>query len=252
VTLLYPDNVKCPMNLIKYRILVAWCIIACYKGDAQGFVNFDFEDANLSGYAPGPVPASDAIPGWTAYIGTTVQADIRYDSGSLGAPALWISDVNALNGLYSMYLYGGGQPNQDGIGVSISQTAVVPFYAVSLRFIALPPNPLAGGQLLISLGGQNMPFSALSTGPNYTTYGGNIPLGLAGHLEQLMFSAPQGGNNYWKIDDIQFSPQSIPEPGMPGLLALAALLFRWRRSGPVTGASLRQTLIPSKTAPHTI
>jgi hypothetical protein len=82
---------------------------------------------------------------------------------------------------------------------------VVPASAQSISFRAQ-----AGiGTLLLSLGGQNLPFTAVGTGPNYTLYGANIyganiPAGLAGQLEQLEFSALEGNNNYWTLDDIEF------------------------------------------------
>ena len=46
---------------------------------AQGFVNLNFESADLSGYSPDLVPAADAIPGWTAYLGATPLTNIYYD-----------------------------------------------------------------------------------------------------------------------------------------------------------------------------
>jgi hypothetical protein len=82
------------------------------------------------------------------------------------------------------------------------------------------------------LGNQNISFSALSTGANYTLYGGNIPLAFAGQSEQLMFSALEG-ENFWNIDDIQFSSTAVPEPNEFALGALGALLLglrRWRNS----------------------
>jgi hypothetical protein len=86
---------------------------------------------------------------------------------------------------------------------------------------------------LVSLGGQNVPFFALSTVAPYTIlYGGDISA-FAGQSEQLMFSALQGENNGWNIDDIQFSSSSVPEPSVFALTALGALLlgfFRWRNS----------------------
>src|SRR5262249_5063283 len=101
----------------------------------------------------------------------------------------------------------------------------------SIRFNAQGvPLASGGGPLLVSLGGQDISFSAILTGPNYAMYGGNIPSGLAGQIEQLMFSTPtDGGNNYWEIDDIQFSSSAIPEPSAFGLLALGGLFFSLRR-----------------------
>jgi hypothetical protein len=198
----------------------------------QGFVNLDFEDAVIvpdpsSSYYPFAVYASDAIPGWTAYIGTAVQSDIIYNELSLGAPTVAIFGTNgvppALDGAYSIDLYGGSGPST---GVSISQTELVPADAASIFFIATGGD----GPLLVSLGGQNIAFSAISTGPNHTLYGGNIPSALAGQSEQLTFLALPGVNNYWEIDDIQFSPSSVPEPSVFGLLALGGLFFRFRFS----------------------
>jgi len=83
---------------------------------------------------------------------------------------------------------------------------------------------------LVSLRGQNISLFAISTGSIYTLYGGNIPSGFAGNREQLIFSAAQG--YFWEIDDIQFSPSIVPEPGVAGLLGLGGLLFglcRWKK-----------------------
>lgn len=211
------------------KFAVSFCCLlgtSMYSALAQGFVNLDFEAANVSGYSAGPVPTEDAIPGWTAYIGTTVQSDINYNTLSLGAPSVAIFSTTAtppaLDGAYSVDLYGGvaeGGP----AGVSISQTGLVPSDAASISFIA----QASGGAttLLVSLGGQNIAFSALSTGANYTLYGGSIPSGLADQNEQLTFSAPPGENNYWEIDDIQFSAFSVPEPSSFVMLAFGGLLL---------------------------
>jgi len=50
------------------------------KAFSRQFVNLDFESANLSGYSPpNGVPASDAVPGWTAYVSSTELTTIGYD-----------------------------------------------------------------------------------------------------------------------------------------------------------------------------
>jgi hypothetical protein len=81
---------------------------------------------------------------------------------------------------------------------------------------------------VVSLGGQNLSYFALSNGPNYTLYGGNIPSAFAGKSEQLMFSALEG-ENFWEIDDIQFSSSPVPEPSELALAALGTLLLGFRR-----------------------
>jgi hypothetical protein len=220
------------MNTTKIQIIIAAIIIFCQTGKAQSFVNLDFEDATIipvpsSPYYPYAVYASDAIPGWTA-VGFLSPNEILYNDVSLGATSVSLLGNNggysALDGAYSIDLYGGSGL---AAGASISQTGLVPADAASIQFIAVGGAP--GNNLLISLGGQNIPFSVLSTSPNYRTFGGNIPLGLANQSEQLTFTAPNGNNNYWEIDDIQFSPSSVPEPSVLDLFALSGLLLAWRR-----------------------
>jgi hypothetical protein len=201
-------------------------------------VDLSFENAVItpdpsSPYYPNAVYASNAIPGWTAtgFLGPT---EILYNDVSLGDPSVSLLGNNgvysALDGAFSIDLYGGssGSPT----GASISQTGLVPANAVSIQFIAQGEGSL-GGALLVSLDGQNIPFFVISTRSKYTLYGGNIPSGLAGNSEQLVFSTlPDGGNNYWEVDDIQFSSSVVPEPGVAGLLGLGGLLFglcRWKK-----------------------
>jgi hypothetical protein len=205
---------------------------------AQGFVDLDFENATIvsdssSSFYPYAVYASDALPGWTIAGGFLGAGDIFYNDQSLGAPSIALFGVDEpeaavfpiLDGTYSIDLYGGVYLY--GGEVSISQTGSVPGNASSIQFIA--EGDVAEGPLLVSLGGQNISFSAISTGPNYTTYGGNIPPGMAGQMELLEFAAPAvGGNNYWELDDIQFSPTSVPEPGVLTLMALGSALCGFR------------------------
>jgi len=222
------------MKIIKSQIVMLLFITVCLNGYTQGFANLDFEDATIvpdpsSIYYPNAVYTSDAVPGWTVIGNFMGPNDIFYNDISLGAPSVALlgnnGGFNALDGAYSIDLYGGSSGSP--AGVSISQTALVPADASSIGFIAQGYGSL-GGPLLVSLGGQNISFSAISTGPNYTSYAGSIPSGLAGQVAELTFStAPDGGNNYWEIDDIQFS--SVPEPGVFGLFALGGLFFGLRR-----------------------
>jgi hypothetical protein len=48
------------------HFITALLLASMDLGFSQGFVNLDFGGANVSGYSPGNVPASDAMPGWTA------------------------------------------------------------------------------------------------------------------------------------------------------------------------------------------
>lgn len=215
---------------MKNTLVITILIFGSWHCLSQGFVNLNFEDATIvpdpsSPYYPNAVYASDAIPGWTAtgFIGPN---DILYNSASLGSTSVSILGTSgtppALDGNFSIYLYGG----VTAASASISQTAVVPVSAASLLFEAQQGGT---GILQVSLGGQNISFSALSTGSNYTLYGGNIPSAFDNQSEQLMFSALEGENNFWNVDDIQFSPSAVPEPSEFALGALGALLLGFRR-----------------------
>lgn len=214
------------MKFVSATFSVVALLVGNQLGVAQGFVNLDFEDATIvfdPDYGPNAVYASAAIPGWTP-TGFSGPTTVLYNTASAGGTSVSILDINghppALDGAFSVYLYGGGgEP-----AASISQTGLVPASTESILFKAHSGT----GTLLVSLGGQNIPFSALSTGANYTSYGGNIPSELAGQSEQLTLSA-LAGENFWNIDDIQFSSSSVPEPSEFALGALGALLLGIRR-----------------------
>ncbi len=207
-------------------------------GHAQGFVNLNFESAVVvtdptSLYYPFAINAAAALPGWTTGGGYLGPNDIGYNTISLGSTAIFLEGTGgtpvALDGSYSVLLFG-GLPGS----ASITQTAVVSASAQSLQFIAE-----GTGMLSVSLGGQDLPYVLLSTGSDYSVYGANLPAGLAGQSEQLVFAAPGqqagGSDNSWNIDDIQFSVNPIPEPNTLALGAVGAMLlglFRWRKCSP--------------------
>ena len=67
------------MKGIKILLVFLFIIISLALIHGQGFVNLNFENAQIvydSSYPPYAVYASDAIPGWTAYIGGVPQNDI--------------------------------------------------------------------------------------------------------------------------------------------------------------------------------
>jgi hypothetical protein len=222
------------MSSTKSKIVAALLITLTQSGQAQNFINLDFEAATIvpdpsSLYYPYAVYAHYAIPGWTA-TGILGPNEILYNDVALGATSVSIFDRNGpfpiIDGAFTVQLHGGGSIPT---GASISQTSLVPVDAVSILFKA-QYSGLGGGMLLVSLGGQNILFSPLSTGPNYTLYGGDVSA-FAGQAEQLMFTASPGNDNYWELDDIQFSPQVIPEPGIFGLGVLGTLLLVRRMRG---------------------
>jgi hypothetical protein len=202
---------------------------------AQGtFQNLNFEQANpISAGAPGApyfVTAASALPSWSVYYSGIQQTQVSYNAVSTGATQVTLISTgnplyNAIDGNYSVLLQG----IVPGSEASISQTGTIPSATESLLFEAQ-----AGiGPLDVQLGTQIVPFSTVGSGPNYTLYAADISA-WAGDTEELTFSAIGGSYNNWELDDISFSPNTIPEPAtlalvVMGVLALAAR--RWRAKG---------------------
>jgi len=221
------------MKIDFTRLIVAVSLAIVQNVRGQNFVNLDFEDATIvpvdtSPYYPYAVYADAALPGWTVGPGNFQGTDIIiYNDISLGATAVELFGINStyspapLDGDFSVWLYGG----EPGVGASISQTGQIPSGVASIRLIARGnPNPATGGgPLLLSLNGQNIPLVAITPGPNYTLYGGNIAA-FAGQVEQLTFAAPAGVNYDWELDDVQFSSLPVPEPGSSSVLGIGAVL----------------------------
>jgi hypothetical protein len=205
---------------------------------AQGtFQNLDFESANVSG-APQSVPVGTALPGWTAFayttnIGTVVLPTVWYNGISLGGAGISLVDSNnigfsPLQGKYSVKLFGGGT-----IGaltsVGISQSGLVPAGSRTLLVdVLLSWGPPFG----VTLGGETVNMVAQQTFPGYTRYAGDIT-SLAGQVATLIISEPPALTAWSQpsaieLDNIQFSPVPIPEPGLLGLFALGALLVGTR------------------------
>ena len=208
--------------------IAAFFIISAH---GQGFLNLNFESAqNLTNDEYDEyIPVSSALPGWTAYDADVALSDVYYTS-------------NAFSGFYTSVELVGGSLALSGdfsaaldTGASISQTGLVPANAESLQFDASS----SALNLIISLGGQNLTYSTLSTGPNYTVYGANIPAALDGQMETLDLFL-NGGQSL--LDNIEFSTMSVPEPSEWALIGVGAILFGFCRR--------RRRTVPSDSFSH--
>jgi hypothetical protein len=76
---------------MKIKIILVTAILMFTRAFSQGFVNLDFESANLTGYSPGnTIPTANAFPGWV------VSAEcILYGGFSLIGEAISIIDTNS-------------------------------------------------------------------------------------------------------------------------------------------------------------
>lgn len=198
---------------------------------AQGtFQNLDFEQARIvpdpaSPLYPTAVAVTNAVPGWTVYVGAFYPYDILYDTVSLGAAAVSIHDTNdfgmqVLQGRYTLLLQTSFPDGQQL--PSIGQVGLIPSDAQSIRFYAL-------GTISVTANGQPVLTMPISTEPDYTVYGGDISA-FVGQTVDLRFRCDLYSA---ALDNIFFSTLPIPEPGVLGLSVLGGLVL-WRRRLRVT------------------
>ena len=206
-------------------ILVPVC--APLAGHAQGtFQNLDFEAANVSGYPAGTVPATNGIPGWTAYTGGAPQSSILFNNASLGEAAVSLQSTlyPPFQGQFSVLLQASFFA-PDTNTAAIGQTAFIPIIDQSMTFWANTSLSGVANNMQVSLNGTGIPYFAVGSGAGYTVYAADISA-FAGQTAQLLFTA--FNNTYAEIDNIQFSNQPVPEPTVLGLSLFGTLLVRWR------------------------
>jgi hypothetical protein len=239
---------------MKNFILIAIPVFfACLSAEAQSFVNLNFESATVTATGVQPygtfVPVGSALPGWTAYIGTSEVTEVGYNSPANSTASItvlgpnWTSadtsefGVGIIDGNYSVDLQTGANPiypTPEQVGVSIEQNGMVPSMAQSIQFEAAETTPLT-----VTFNGNELAPVALwsgvsSDGVHYTLYGADIST-WAGQTGELNFTAVESGDNYDVLDDISFSSVAVtPEPNVYGLMAVGGLLlgahkWSWRR-----------------------
>ena len=228
---------------VIWKIVISFSLLQTVFG--QGFVNLDFEDADVPptpvGTFGGFVDPALAFPGWTVLPnGSTYFTSTAYNDLSLGGPAIVLMGPDfpnrpgyePLDGSYSVLLqyFGIGNPP------ALSQTGVVPAGAQSISILLV--GTIFGGGMVVTLNGVNIPLVPIGDG----YVGGNIS-GFAGDTAQLTIStvnsATVNSPDWVYFDDIEFSPSSVPEPNALSLFAICILFLRWRMRRPNKSLSLR-------------
>jgi hypothetical protein len=225
------------MKTLKSGILAILILALEQNGQAQGFVNLNFESAKIvpvSGDPYGRVESASAFPGWTCYTGTTVETLALYDNLFLDSSGIGIVDNNSsfglIQGQYTAMLEAGlALGTSQPANTTLSQTAVVPAGTQSLLFDAIPEGD--ANSFAVTLNGQTLSLILLSSASGYDVYGADIQ-SWANQTATLSFTVfaqqPHVDNNILYLDDIQFSTSSVPEPSILGLSALGGLFLAWR------------------------
>ena len=215
-----PSFMKAKILLLTW--LSSFATIASME--AQGtFQNLDFENANISGRVFNRLPAADAFPGWSVNTPLIFYDDVSLSGGSISicdsnSP---FSGVNHIQGSYFVFLASVNTPGPgNDFTISLGQTGQIPLLARSIEFWG------SIGNMQITFAGQSLDFSTLATTANYNVYGADITA-FAGQTGQLLFALPPFTGNAF-LDNIQFSPQVIPEPSTICLFGLGAVLLGWR------------------------
>ena len=197
-------------------------LLLAQSGLAQGFLNMDFESANIPGNrVSNEINPANAFPDWT------VSASfVYYDDVSLSGGSISIFDSNPpyslapIQGTY-FAVFQSANNVQNLYSISIGQTGQIPPSANSITFWG------NDGGMQITFNGQPLSFNAMGRTANYTIYGADISA-FAGQTGQLLFTVPpQTATD--ELDNIQFSSSTIPEPSELALTALGALLLGFRR-----------------------
>ena len=229
-------------TIITFLLLQAGLRLCC----SQGFVNLSLQQADVVPIGPDAIAVTNALPGWSVFYGGIQQSFVTFNDPALGATFVTLLATNGqqLSGNYSVLLQGGGTAS----AATISQTGHVPASAESLLFDAAATRPDTS-VLIVSLGGEDLSFIAISNGPNYSVYGADVSA-FAGQTEALTFSAPEDLSvpNIWNINDISFSSAPIPEPSPLGLLAVGGFLLTWFRATTVLRRTARVTIHVFSTA----
>ena len=217
------------------------------------FQNLGFE---LAPADLGSGPGSDyySIPNWTAVCGP-YQTGVTLNNYVLDATTVSLETESPIDGTTSVLLTSSSFSYPSSPIASISQTGLVPGTAQSLHFLVadimtfqLPPT--LPGQFFVTMNGENVALQVVANNGGYSELAGNVS-DWAGQTAALTIgvgvptSQFQDQEVYFQgmIDDISFSPTSVPEPATIVLGGAAGgswlLCMRIRRGHRCSSVSIR-------------
>jgi len=182
------------------------------------------------------VPVGAALPAWNVS-GTSgnypvVVADVLYDG--YGSSSNWLVSINDSNtghgyapiqGQYTVAF-----KTTVGSTATIGQTGLIPPGTESLRMDVRTSGSPFSVLLVSGLTYHPISMMPLENFPDYTAYGGDVSA-LAGKVVTLSIteSSPLGaGAGLLELDNINFSVQPVPEPGISALFLWGAAAFGYK------------------------
>ena len=211
---------------------IAYFALLCFSLSsplwAQDFQNLNFEQIDPSVIPSDQfhdnLPIEDAMPGWTGYLGTNQLTAVLYNNTTLGAASISLYGPNSfpsaiLEGQFTAGLVRGGDGAGNFMNVSLAQTGLIPFGAHSVLLRAAGTNFAVSFSPQTIPSAQAIPLVAISNGPNYTVYAGDI-FAFAGQVGELRISTVSILGAGVLFDAIAFSFEAIPEPSSLNLVAI--------------------------------
>lgn len=203
----------------------------------QGFINLNFESANLPilppGQSGGNVTVGNALPGWQVFYGTSSvpNTTVLYNNYTLSSinasifgPGFYSdTEVGTIEGNFMPFLQS-GLASVSGRTVSLAQTGLVPAGMRSIQFKVAGPSAMNFG---LYLNGQALPLFVLSSTASYTLWGAPVN-GFTGQVAELRFTVQSPPNQIFNsigVDSFEFLSTAVPEPGTWALLALGGALL---------------------------
>ena len=207
-------------------------VVAVSNLHAQGtFQNLDFESATppFTPVSPNLVSITNALPGWTSYYQGNPINGVWYNNRPLDEAGTALYDpaspsLRPIQGNYSVLLIGSTVLSPVTSAAAIGQTGQIPITALSLQYFATLDVSA------VTFNGQPIPTFKISDGAGYSIFGGDIS-SYAGQTGELRFTAYPSAYPfayYTVLDNIQFSNQAVPEPGVLALSVVGGLLLGWR------------------------
>ena len=225
---------------MKKILLFILLVTFVSKSSAQGFLNLDFESAEIVTTGDPSfraVFADSALYGWKAYVGGQPRSTIFFNNASLSSAWVTLQGMTnypypgaypAIQGVFFAMLFGEFNPSQGDFHTNtaaIGQHGEIPSSARQLIYWG------SLGSLIVTFNNQPLNFIQTGSTTNYNIYAANVTP-YAGQSGELLFvNYPYGGGigGPSMIDNLQFSSAPIPEPSTVALLGLGGLPLGWRR-----------------------